>query len=96
MNKRQIKKRNKIIKERMNFFAKHTIFYSRQCGKTSLTTNIYKTCLDKKYKNFKMAKKLYKDMFIAIDWSNGADHSVKVKYKIKNGVASVLSSERIN
>lgn len=65
MNKRQIKKRKKIIKERMDFFAKHTIIHSRQCGKTSLISNIYKTCLCKKYKNFKMAKKLYKDIIIA-------------------------------
>ena len=64
MNKRQIKKRKKIISERIIYF--------------------------------KELKKIYKGVFIAIDWSNGKDYSVKTTYINKDGVIRVLKNEIIN
>lgn len=67
MNKRQIKKRKKIISERVNFFNQHSIRIARKNGKTYLVRAIYKACISKKYKHFKELKKIYKSVFIAID-----------------------------
>lgn len=90
MNKRQIKKRKKIISERIIFFNQHFVSISRRNG------NIYKACISKKYKYFKELKKIYKGVFIAIDWSNGKDYSVKTTYINKDGVIRVLKTEIIN
>ena len=102
MNKRQIKKRKKIISERIVFFNQHFISMSnfisisRRNGKTHLSRVVYKACISKKYKYFKELKKIYKGVFIAIDWSNGKDYSVKTTYINKDGVIRVLKNEIIN
>lgn len=96
MNKRQIKKRKKIISERIIFFNQHFVSISRRNGKTYLSRVIYKACISKKYKYFKELKKIYKGVFIAIDWSNGKDYSVKTTYIKKDGVIRVLKNEIIN
>ena len=96
MNKRQIKKRKKIISERINFFNQHFVSISRRNGKTYLLRVIYKACISKKYKYFKELKKIYKGFFIAIDQSNGKDYSVKTTYINKDGVIRVLKNEIIN
>lgn len=57
MNKRQIKKRKKIISERVNLFNQHSTGIARRNGKTSLARAIYKACISKKYKYFKELKK---------------------------------------
>lgn len=67
MNKRQIKKRKKIISERVNFFNHRSIRIARRNGKTYLIRAIYKACISKKYKYFKELKKIYKSIFIADD-----------------------------
>ena len=67
VNKRQIKKRKKIISERIIFFNQHFVSISRRNGKTYLLRVIYKACISKKYKYFKELKKIYKGFFIAID-----------------------------
>ena len=96
VNKRQIKKRKKIISERITFFSQHFVSISRRNGKTYLSRDIYKACISKKYKSFKELKKIYKGVFIAIDWSNGKDYSVKTTYIKKDGVIRVLKNEIIN
>ena len=96
VNKRQIKKRKKIISERIIFFNQHFVSISRRNGKTYLSRDIYKACISKKYKYFKELKKIYKGVFIAIDWSNGKDYSVKTTYIKKDGVIRVLKNEIIN
>ena len=96
VNKRQIKKRKKIISERIIFFNQHFVSISRRNGKTYLSRDIYKACISKKYKYFKELKKIYKGVFIAIDWSNGKDYSVKTTYIKKDGVVRVLKNEIIN
>ena len=96
MNKRQIKKRKKIISERVNFLNQHSMGIVRRNGKTYLARAIYKACISKKYKYFKELKKIYKGVFIAVDWSNGEDCSVKMTYTIKDGVIRVLKHEIIN
>lgn len=96
MNKRQIKKRDKIIRQRLEFFNQHIISSGRRNGKTSFVRAIYKACMSKKYKYFKALKKTYKKIFIAVDFSNGRDFSVKTTYKISSGVAKVLKNEVIN
>lgn len=98
MNKRQIKKRKKIISERIIFFNQHFVSMSnfvsisRRNGKTYLSRVVYKACISKKYKYFKELKKIYKGVFIAIDWSNGKDYSVKTTYTNKDGVIRVLKN----
>lgn len=57
MNKRQIKKRNKIISERNIFFNQHFVSISRRNIKSYLSRVIYKACISKKYKYFKELKK---------------------------------------
>ena len=96
MNKRQIKKREKVINERIIFFNQHFVSISRRNSKTYLNGVIYKACISKKYKCFKELKKIYKSVFIAIDWSNGKDYSVKTTYINKDGVIRVLKNEIIN
>ena len=96
VNKRQIKKKKKIISERIIFFNQHFVSISRRNGKTYLSRDIYKACISKKYKYFKELKKIYKGVFIAIDWSNGKDYSVKTTYIKKDGVIRVLKNEIIN
>lgn len=96
MNTRQIKKRKKIISERVNFFNQHSAGIARRNGKTYLARAIHKACISKKYKYFKELKKIYKGVFIAVDWSNGKDHSVRITYTIKDGAIKVLKNEIIN
>ena len=96
VNKRQIKKKKKIISERIIFFNQHFVSISRRNGKTYLSRDIYKACISKKYKYFKELKKIYKGVFIAIDWSNGKDYSVKTTYIKKDGAIRVLKNEIIN
>jgi hypothetical protein len=93
LNKRQIKKRNKITTERFKFFNKHIMMCGRKNGKTSFIRAIHKACLSKRHKLFKTLKKTYKKFCISVDWSNGKDYSVKTTYKISNGVIKVLNSE---
>ncbi|AUM96112.1 TPA: hypothetical protein LA742_004179 [Clostridium botulinum] len=77
MNKRQIKKRKKIMRECFNFFNQHTIMCGRKNGKTLFIRTIYKACISNSYKYFKILKKTYEKLFISVDWSNGKDYSVK-------------------
>lgn len=93
MNKRQKKKRNTIIAERIQFFKSRFIMSARKNGKNLLMQHIYKACWDKRYKPFKLLKKEYNKIFCAIDWSNGKDYSVMTRYKTNNGVISVISQE---
>lgn len=53
MNKRQQKKRQKIIQQRFNFFNGFLIRTGRKNGKTLLFKAILKACYSKKHKPFK-------------------------------------------
>lgn len=59
MNKRQYKKRHKIIMERLKFIGKHINFYSlgRRNGKTMLCKKINRAVMSKSHKPFKELKK---------------------------------------
>lgn len=96
MNKRQIKKRDKIIRQRLEFFNNHIISSGRQNGKTSFVKAIYKACMSKKYKYFKELRKQYSKIFMAVDWSSGEDYSVRTSYKIKGRVIKVIKHEVIS
>ena len=60
MNKRQIKKQYKKINERMEYFNRFNIMYSRQCGKTGITLSILEIVYDVRYIRFKKLKKYFK------------------------------------
>lgn len=96
MNKRQIKKRKKIINDRYDFFNQHIIIEGRRSGKTYLSRAIQKACISKKYKYFKALKKAYNKIFIAVDISNGKDYSVTNTCRYSNGKVKVLKSEIMN
>lgn len=97
MNKRQIKKRKKILNERYNFFNQHIILDGRRSGKTYMIKAIQKACISKKYKYFKALKKAYNKIFITVDISSGKDYSVMNTCRvIKGNVVKVLKSEMIN
>lgn len=93
MNKRQTKKYNKIVAERFDFFNRTMIFSGRQSGKSSIGLAIIKACTSKKYKYFKVFKKMYSKAFVAIDMSNGRDYSVKTVCRVSNGCAKIVSTE---
>jgi hypothetical protein len=64
MNKRQIKKRNKDIQERLLFVDNHLFgFYSE--SKDYIKRNLLKIYI-KKYRHFRIAKR-YETFFIAVD-----------------------------
>lgn len=93
MNKRQYKKRNKIIQERIEFFNSHIIMGGRSNGKTHFAKVIHKACMSKSYKYFNQIKKIYNDLYMSVDWSNGKDYSVMNTYKVKNGIVNIFKSE---
>lgn len=96
MNKRQVKKRDKIIRQRFKFFNQHVISSGRQNGKTLFVRAIYKACMSKKYKYFKELKKHYNKIFVSVDWSYGKDYSVRTSFSIKGKVVKVLRRELVN
>lgn len=95
MNKRQKKKRGRIIKERFEFFNKHLIYYSRRNGKTYTQNEIMKAILSKKHKPFKELKKKYENLIIAVDYSNGKDYSVETTAKKIGDKIKILKVEVI-
>lgn len=95
MNKRQKKKRNKIIGDRMAFLNKYIIYSGRMSGKAACYNTIIKACWSKKYEPFKKLKKIYKKIFIAIDFSNGKDFTAETHYKIRNGVIQIIGTKII-
>lgn len=90
MNKRQIKKRKKILNERYDFFNQHIIIEGRRSGKTYLARVIQKACISKKYKYFKALKKVYNKIFIAVDISRGKDCSIRTTCRLNKGKVEVL------
>lgn len=62
MNKRQRKKRLKIIGDRFIEASKHCshIINQRSCGKTYLRMIIIRSCYSKSYKKFKRLMSMYK------------------------------------
>ena len=62
MNKRQRKKRLKIIGDRFIEVSKYCghILYARQCGKTNLRMFIIRSCYSKSHKRFKKLISMYK------------------------------------
>lgn len=62
MNKRQRKKRLKIIGDRFIEVSKHCghIINQRQCGKTNLRIFMIRSCYSKSYKRFKKLMSIYK------------------------------------
>ena len=59
MNKRQRKKKQKKIDERLSYIwnKKYVVLFGRKSGKTSAIKFMMKACLSKKYKNFKIVKR---------------------------------------
>ena len=97
MNKRQIKKRKKVLCERYNFFNQHIILDGRRSGKTYMIKAIQKAFISKKYKYFKALKKAYNKIFIAVNMSSGKDYSIMNTCRVVKGkVIKVLKSEIIN
>lgn len=78
MNKRQKKKREKIVMERLEYLNMRTIL--RVCGRRSGKTFIYRkmlhAVLSKRYKPFKDLKKYLDKTLISVDYSNGRDYTV--------------------
>lgn len=60
MNKRQCKKNEKKIDERLKYLQFFGIRTGRQCGKTNLYLSLLKTSMSKSYKEFKALKKHFK------------------------------------
>lgn len=95
MNKRQKKKRSKIIINRIVFFRHHLLYYGRRNGKTHRLNEITKAIYSKKYKPFNELKKRYENLIVAIDYSNGKDYSVKTTAKKIGGKMEILKVEVI-
>lgn len=95
MNKRQRKKREKIINERYKFFSKMFINICRRNGKTQLLAVINKAIYSKKYKPFNELRKMYENKIITIDWSNRKDYSVQTTTKINGDKIEILNVEII-
>ncbi|QLY77813.1 hypothetical protein [Clostridium intestinale] len=91
MNKRQCKKRIKIVTERFKYVNKSIMISGRQNGKTKFIKAILKACLSKKYKYFKALQK--PNLFIAIDLSNNKDFSAISYYRRENGVIKIAKTE---
>ena len=58
MNKRQRKKREKIIRERIKFINNLWFSFGRRNGKTLYYTALHKMCTSKKYRPFNLYKKM--------------------------------------
>lgn len=65
MNKRQKKKRDKIIINRIVFFRHFLIYDGRRNGKTHRLNEMIKAIYSKKYKPFKELKKQYENIITA-------------------------------
>ena len=96
MNKRQRKKREKIINERLEFFSKIFINIGRRNGKTQLYEGINKAIYSKHHQPFKILNKKYKNMLIAVDWGNRKDYSVKTTAKRIGNSIKILKVEVID
>ncbi|AAK79148.1 hypothetical protein BJV85_002821 [Clostridium acetobutylicum] len=92
MNRRQVKKISKNINKRIRFFNAHLTMCSKRNDKTILYRNINKACYSKKYKPFKLLKKVYEKIFLAIDLWSGKDYSVETIYEIKDGSATLIKT----
>lgn len=77
MNKRQKKKRQKIIRERLEFLNKHFNYYvcGRKNGKTFLYRKMLHAVTSKSFKPFKDLKRYLDKIYISIDYSNGRDYT---------------------
>lgn len=60
MNKRQRKKKNKKIDERLRYLQCFSCRTGRQCGKTNLYISLIKTSMSESYKEFKKLKKYFR------------------------------------
>jgi hypothetical protein len=70
LNKRQRKKREKIIKERIKFINNLWFSFGRRNGKTLFQKALYKICTTKKYRPFKLYKKWVNESFISVKASS--------------------------
>lgn len=95
MNKREKKKRSKIIAERLLYFNKQLIYGGRRNGKWYMQERILKAVFSKSYKYFKELKKEFGQTIIAIDWSNGKDYSVKTTVRRTADKVEILKVEVI-
>jgi hypothetical protein len=96
LNKRQKKKRNKIVYDRVKFFSNHIFWGSRQNGKKYLNKKINEACSSKKYMLFKKLKKIYDKVFFSIELSNSIDYGVKTTVKIEHGIIRMINTEILN
>jgi hypothetical protein len=95
MNKRQIKKRNKLVQEQKQFLRSHVFgcfcdSNIKYVGKKMLKLHI------KKYKDFKLLKR-HKNLFITIDYSEklNDDFTVIQEFYCNKDCASKLVSAKI-
>lgn len=92
MNKRQRKKRLKIIAERVKFINSHMFISGRMNGKTLLWGRIQEACYSKKYKPYKQLKRFFKKLNIGIDLSNGFDYTAISMFLKEKGYYKCIKS----
>jgi hypothetical protein len=93
MNKRQRKKRNKIIRERANFFNNYTLMSGRRNGKKTFINKLNKAIASKRYRPFKLLKKYFNKILISIDWGSGVDHGAMTHAYISEGKITITKVE---
>lgn len=93
MNKRQKKKRITEILRRAEFTGSHFVFSGRGNGKLLFREAVLKIILSKKYEPFKQLKKEYRKLYVAVDYSNGRDHTAKCYYQFVDGVQKIVKFE---
>ena len=85
MNKRQIKKKNKMFKDRFSFFKQHISCAGKTEKESKLYKRIAKACNSKRFKSFKSLKKMYGNLFIGIDFGYEKDYSIETTMAFTNG-----------
>ncbi len=93
MNKRQKKKRQKIITERLELLNKHFIVCGRRNGKTLLYRRMIHAVRSKRYKPFNDLMRYFEKAYISIDYSNGLDYGVRTHAHIKRGIVTIIKIE---
>lgn len=101
MNKRQKKKRAKIVSERLKYYNDNIYFYvsGRRNGKTFLYKTMLHAVLSKRYKPFKDLKKYidktYNKAIISVDYSNGRDYTCIIHAHRDKGKVTIRKIETI-
>lgn len=97
MNRRQKKKREKIVRERLEYLNMRNILHvsGRKNGKTFIYRKMLHAVLSKRFKPFKDLKKYIDKAYISVDYSNGRDHTCIIHGSRDKGKVIIRKIETI-